>query len=88
MRLNGVKLIPIKDDTQLNDDDYVFLEKFLDVTKSNLFFAKSVLIVEGDGENILLPTIAELLGYPLEDYGVAVVNVVNTAYARYAKIFK
>lgn len=77
-----------KDETQLEDDDYVFLEKFLDVTKSNLFFAKAVLIVEGDGENILLPTIAELLGYPLEDYGVAVVNVGNTAYARYAKIFK
>lgn len=73
--------------TELNDDDYVFLEKFLDVTKANLFFAKAVLIVEGDAENILLPTIAELLGRPLENYGVSVVNVGNTAYARYAKIF-
>ncbi len=73
--------------TELDDDDYVFLEKFLDVTKANLFFAKAVLIVEGDAENILLPTIAELLGRPLENYGVSVVNVGNTAYARYAKIF-
>ena len=77
-----------KGETQLEKEDYVFLEKFLDVTKSNLFFAKAVLIVEGDGENILLSTIAELLGYPLEDYGVSVVNVGNTAFARYAKIFK
>lgn len=76
-----------KGQTELNPDDYVFLEKFLDVTKSNLFFAKGVLIVEGDAENILLPTIAELLGHPLEDYGVSVVNVGNTAYARFAKIF-
>ncbi len=76
-----------KGETGLADDDYVFLEKFLDVTKSNLFFAKAVLIVEGDGENILLPTIAKLLGRPLEDYGVSVVNVGSTAYARYAKIF-
>jgi len=73
--------------TKLDDGDYEFLEKFLDVTKANLFFAKGVLIVEGDAENILLPTIAELLGRPLEDYGVSIVNVGNTAYARYAKIF-
>ncbi len=73
--------------TKLEGDDYEFLEKFLDVTKANLFFAKAVLIVEGDGENILLPTIAELLGRPLENYGVSIVNVGNTAYARYAKIF-
>lgn len=73
--------------TELEDDDYEFLEKFLDVTKSNLFFAKGVLIVEGDAENILLPTIADLLGRPLENYGVSIVNVGNTAYTRYAKIF-
>ena len=75
-------------DTELDSDDYQFLEKFLDVTKSNLFFARAVLIVEGDAENILLPTIAELLGKPLEDYGVSIVNVGSTAYARYAKIFQ
>jgi putative ATP-dependent endonuclease of OLD family len=73
--------------TGLDPDDYTFHEKFLDVTKSNLFFAKAVLIVEGDAENILIPTIARLLGRPLENYGVSVVNVGNTAYARYAKIF-
>jgi putative ATP-dependent endonuclease of OLD family len=75
-------------ETELDDGDYEFLEKFLDVTKSNLFFARGVLIVEGDAENILLPTIAELLGKPLEDYGVSIVNVGSTAYARYARIFQ
>ena len=58
------------------------------MTKSNLFFAKAVLIVEGDAENILLPTVAELLGKPFENYGVSIVNVGSTAYARYAKIFQ
>lgn len=84
---NGAAFPLIKGETLLDPEDYVFLEKFLDVTKSNLFFAKSVLIVEGDGENILLPTISNLLGRPLENYGVSVVNVGNTAYTRYAKIF-
>jgi len=83
------KAFPLrKGETELENDDYEFLEKFLDVTKSNLFFAKAIIIVEGDGENILLPTIAELLGRPLENYGVSVVNMGNTAFARYAKIFK
>ncbi|MCE7536434.1 ATP-dependent nuclease [Aliivibrio fischeri] len=74
--------------TLLDDDDYPFLEKFLDVSKANMFFAKSVLLVEGDGENILLPTIAKLLGRSLEDYGVSIVNVGNLAYKRYAKIYR
>ncbi|MGF1817161.1 ATP-dependent nuclease [Vibrio splendidus] len=74
--------------TLLSDDDYPFLEKFLDVSKANMFFAKSVLLVEGDGENILLPTIAKLLGRPLENYGVSIVNVGNLAYKRYAKIYR
>ncbi|HHX8647688.1 MULTISPECIES: ATP-dependent nuclease [Vibrio diabolicus subgroup] len=74
--------------TLLSGDDYPFLEKFLDVSKANMFFAKSVLLVEGDGENILLPTIAKLLGRPLENYGVSIVNVGNLAYKRYAKIYR
>jgi putative ATP-dependent endonuclease of OLD family len=74
--------------TKLEDGDYGFLEKFLDVTKANLFFAKAVVIVEGDGENILLPTVAKLLGKPFDDYGVSIVNVGSTAFARYANIFR
>jgi len=86
--MNDANAFPMrKSDTGLDPDDYVYLEKFLDVTKSNLFFAKGVLIVEGDAENILLPTISKLLGYPLEDYGVSVINVGSTAYARFAKIY-
>ncbi|WP_157776770.1 ATP-dependent nuclease [Lactococcus garvieae] len=38
--------------TKLEADDYDFLERFLDATKSNLFFAKGVIMVEGDAENI------------------------------------
>lgn len=85
----GGKAFPFRSgETELDDSDYIFLEKFLDATKSNLFFARAVIIVEGDGENILIPTISELLGRPLENYGVSIVNVGNTAFARYAKIFR
>ena len=41
-----------KDQTKLRPSDYRFLQRFLDVTKANLFFARGVMIVEGDSENI------------------------------------
>lgn len=86
--MNEGKAFPLrKGETLLEDGDYVFLEKFLDVTKANLFFARGIIIVEGDAEAILLPTIAELIGRNLEDYGVSIVNVGSTAFARFAKIF-
>ena len=74
-------------DTQLEEGDYRFLERFLDATKANLFFAKGVIIVEGDAENLLIPTIAKLIGKPLHEYGVSIVNVGSTAFNRYRKIF-
>ncbi|MCR9841179.1 ATP-dependent nuclease [Vibrio parahaemolyticus] len=67
--------------------DYKFLQRFLDSTKANMFFAKGVILVEGDAENILVPTIAKLIGFPLDKYGVSVVNVGSTAFLRYANIF-
>lgn len=75
------------DRTKLEKEDYAFLERFLDATKANLFFAKGVILVEGDAENILIPTIAEIIDRPLHRYGVSIVNVGSTAFLRYAKIF-
>ena len=73
--------------TGLEKGDYLFLQRFLDATKSNLFFAKGVIMVEGDAENLLIPVIADIIGYPLEKYGVSVVNVGSTAFLRYSRIF-
>lgn len=73
--------------TGLEKGDYLFLQRFLDATKANLFFAKGVIMVEGDAENLLVPVIAEIIGYPLERYGVSIVNVGSTAFLRYSRIF-
>ena len=72
--------------TGLQKGDYLFLQRFLDSTKANLFFAKGIIMVEGDAENILIPVIADILGYPLEKYGVSIVNVGGTAFLRYSRI--
>lgn len=74
--------------TELAIGDYKFLQRFLDSTKANMFFARGVIMVEGDAENILIPTIAELIGKPLQKYGVSIVNVGSTAFLRYSKIFQ
>ncbi|MCX6325040.1 MAG: AAA family ATPase [Bacteroidia bacterium] len=83
------KAFPMGSDfTELEKGDYLFLERFLDVTKANLFFAQGVILVEGDAENILIPVMADILGKSFTKHGVSVVNVQSTAFLRYSKIFK
>ncbi|WP_395490687.1 ATP-dependent endonuclease [Cedecea davisae] len=83
------KAFPLrKECTALSGDDYIFLEKFLDSTKANMFFARGILIVEGIAEMVLIPKIAELLGRPLEDYAVSLVNVNGLSRKRYAKVYR
>ena len=85
----GDKTFPMGSEfTELEKGDYLFLERFLDVTKANLFFAQGVILVEGDAENILIPVIADILGKPLTKHGASVVNVQSTAFLRYSRIFK
>jgi putative ATP-dependent endonuclease of OLD family len=75
-------------ETKLGTGDYRFLERFLDVTKANLFFARGVIIVEGDAEALLLPTLARLLGADLTEHGVSIVNVGSTGLRRFSRIFQ
>ena len=75
-----------KGKTKLVARDYIYLENFLDVTKSNLFFAKGVIIVEGWAEDLLIPVLANNLNKNLTRNEVSVVNVGSTAYLHYARI--
>lgn len=87
--LKDKEAYPMSSDyTMMRPADYKFLERFLDATKANLFFAKGLIMVEGDAENILIPALADLIGRPLHRDGVSVVNVGSTAYKRYVSIFK
>lgn len=73
--------------TEMLPSDYYYLERFLDATKANLFFANGLIVVEGDAEALLLPQIANVIGLPLNKYGISIVKVGSTAYKRYVKIF-
>lgn len=79
--------------TKLKRSDYPFLERFLDATKSNLFFAKGLIFVEGISEEIIIPALAEKLfelnelSKSLTSASVSVIPIGNTAFLRYSKIF-
>ena len=74
--------------TKLEKKNYDFLHRFLDATKANLFFARGVLLVEGDAENLLIPTVAKIIDRPLHRYGVSIVNVGSTAFSHFVEIFR
>jgi len=75
----------------LTDSDYQSrqkkLERYIDVTKSQLFYAKSVLFVEGISEELLLSSFTRLDDYQLEDYRVEVVNVKGTSFYPFLYLF-
>jgi len=73
--------------TELEEPNYKFLEKFLDTTKANLFFAKGVILVEGWAEEILIPSIAKAIGINLTEKGVSIVNIGHTGFDHYSKIY-
>ena len=73
--------------TQLQKKDYWHLQHFLDVTKSNMFFAKGIMMVEGWAEAILIPAIARAMEKDLTLSEVSIVNIGSTAYLHFANIY-
>jgi putative ATP-dependent endonuclease of the OLD family len=63
------------------------LERYLDVTRSQLLFARAVLLVEGISEALLLPVFAKLLNKSLVDSEVELVNVDGTSFAPFLYLF-
>jgi putative ATP-dependent endonuclease of OLD family len=87
--LSSSKAFPLSEGrTELDASDYGFLSRFLDVTKANLFFARGLVIVEGDAENILLPTLARILRRDFAGNGVSIVNVGGIGLRRFARIYQ
>ncbi|GAA0913110.1 ATP-dependent endonuclease [Rothia nasimurium] len=72
----------------LTDTDRDDLERYLDVTRGELFFSRGVLLVEGDAEKFLIPTLAALHAPPLDldAMGVTVCSVSGTNFVPYLKL--
>lgn len=64
------------------------LERYLDAVRSNLLFAKGVMLVEGDAEEILIPImVKKVLGVSLDELGISIINIRSTGFENVAQIF-
>jgi len=79
-------IVSIKN-TSLSNIDKLNLKRYLDVTKSQMFFARRIIFVEGISEAILLSEFAKLLGKPFDRYSVETVNINGVAFEPFAKLF-
>lgn len=64
------------------------IQRYLDAVRSNLLFAKSALLVEGDAEEILIPILVKkVLGVGLDELGISVINIRSTGFENVAVLF-
>lgn len=64
------------------------IERYLDAKRSVLLFSKGVILVEGDGEEILIPNmVRKALGVSLDELGIGLVNVGSVSFEYIASLF-
>jgi len=63
------------------------LQRYIDVTKSQLFFAKSCLFVEGISEELLISAFCLVEGFHLEDYRIELVNIDGISFYPFLFLF-
>lgn len=63
------------------------LERYLDATKAEFFFADKIIFVEGIAELLIIPVIAKKLGFPLRDYAVSVISVDGLNFDSFLPLF-
>lgn len=73
----------------LSDANKSYLRKFVDVTKSQLFFANGSILVEGISEALMLPVLARSIGenYDLDKNGIELVNIDGVAFEPFARLY-
>jgi predicted ATP-dependent endonuclease of OLD family len=73
---------PVKDKNAVR-----FLSLYLDATKSRMFFARRIILVEGIAEQIVIPILFEQkTGQSLEGIGCTVINVNGVAFRHFLTI--
>lgn len=72
----------------LEQSQTIRVERYLDAVRSNLLFAKGVVLVEGDAEQILIPEMfKKVFGLSLDEIGVSLISVGSTGFENIAQIF-
>lgn len=66
--------------------DEADLQRYIDVSRGEIFFARGVILVEGDAERFLVPAFADALDIPLDMLGISVCSVGGTNFTPYVKL--
>lgn len=73
---------------ELDENDINDLERYLDATKSNLLYARKVMLVEGPAELFLIPALVkQVKGIDLAREGVSVIPIYGVHFDVYAHLF-
>ena len=70
----------------LTDEDVADLQRYIDVTRGELFFSRGIILVEGDAERFLIPAFAGVLGIELDALGITVCSVAGTNFRPFVKL--
>lgn len=64
------------------------IQRYLDAVRTNLLFAKGVILVEGDAEEILIPImVKKVFGISLDELGISLINIRSTGFTNVAQLF-
>ena len=77
----------IFDDSQEDIESKLFVERFLDVTRSDMFFAKKIIFVEGLAEQLLIPEFSNMLDKNIVDSHISVINLNGRYFNHFLKLF-
>jgi putative ATP-dependent endonuclease of OLD family len=79
----------LSDNDALAEADVNDLERYLDATKSNLLFARKVMLVEGPAELFLIPPLVKkIMDIDLEREGISVVAIHGVYFGPFARLFQ
>lgn len=82
--LDGLDISKSDDKESVN-----YLTKYLDATKSTMFFSRKIILVEGIAEQLLIPALFErITGKTLEKTNCTIVNVNGVAFKHFLKVIK
>lgn len=64
------------------------IQRYLDAVRTNLLFAKGVILIEGDAEEILIPImVKKAFGVSLDELGISLINIRSTGFENVAQLF-
>jgi putative ATP-dependent endonuclease of OLD family len=71
----------------LSERENLLLKRYLDATRSEMFFASAIIYVEGVGEQFIIPSIAkEVFGINLTEHNISVIPIHSRYFDPYLKI--